>query len=183
MTQLQTFTHEQLGNIRTLQINGEPWFVGKDIAFALGYERGSKAVQDHVHLEDRDEVPIQDSIGRMQKTNIINESGFYTLVLSSKLGTARDFQRWVTSEVLPQIRKTGGYIPIAKEESELEILAKGFQILHRTLEEHKQILIEQAPKVAFADAVTTSDTCILVGEMAKLLKQNGVDIGQNHMFE
>lgn len=90
--------------------NGEPWFVGKDVANALGYERATKAIQDHVDFEDKDEVPIQDSIGRMQKTPIISESGIYSLILSSKLPSAKKFKRWVTSEVLPAIRKTGGYV-------------------------------------------------------------------------
>ena len=182
MTQLQTFTHEQLGEIRTLTIKGEPWFIGKDVADLLGYEASRNALAKHVDEDDKLTHQISAS-GQRREMTIINESGLYSLILSSKLPLAKQFKRWVTSEVLPQIRKTGGYIPIEKEESELEILAKGFQILHRTLEEHKQILIEQAPKVAFANAVTTSDTCILVGEMAKLLKQNGVDIGQNRMFE
>ena len=88
----------------------EPWFVGKDVAMALGYGRATKAIQDHVDFEDKDEVPIQDSIGRMQKTPIISESGLYSLILSSKLPSAKKFKRWVTSEVLPTIRKTGGYV-------------------------------------------------------------------------
>ena len=83
----------------------EPWFVGKDVAMALGYGRATKAIQDHVDFEDKDEVPIQDSIGRMQKTPIISESGLYSLILSSKLPSAKKFKRWVTSEVLPAIRK------------------------------------------------------------------------------
>ena len=90
--------------------DGEPWFVGKDVAEALGYERATKAIQDHVDFEDKDGVPIQDSIGRMQKTPIISESGLYSLILSSKLPSAKKFKRWVTSEVLPAIRKTGGYV-------------------------------------------------------------------------
>ena len=90
--------------------DGEPWFVGKDVAEALGYERATKAIQDHVDFEDKGEVPIQDSIGRMQKTPIISESGLYSLILSSKLPSAKKFKRWVTSEVLPAIRKTGGYV-------------------------------------------------------------------------
>lgn len=104
MSDLQIFDSEQFGKVQ-----GEPWFVGKDVAAALGYERPTKAIQDHVDDEDKDEVPIQDSIGRMQKTPIINESGLYSLVLSSKLPGAKKFRRWVTSEVLPSIRQTGGY--------------------------------------------------------------------------
>ena len=109
MNELKIFNNPEFGEIRTIDINGEPWMVGKDVAAALGYERPTKAIQDHVDDEDKDEVPIQDSIGRMQKTPIINESGLYSLVLSSKLPGAKKFRRWVTSEVLPSIRQTGGY--------------------------------------------------------------------------
>lgn len=109
-TSIQTFTNEEFGEIRIVMINAMPWFVGKDAAKALGYERPTKAVNDRVDIEDRDAVPIQDSIGRMQKTPIINESGLYSLILSSKLPTAQKFKRWVTSEVLPSIRKYGAYM-------------------------------------------------------------------------
>ncbi len=109
MNQLEIFKNREFGEIRTVTIDGDPWFVGKDVAEILGYERPTKAVSDRVDIEDRDEVPIQDSIGRMQNTPIINESGLYSLILSSKMPTAKRFKRWVTSEVLPQIRKTGSY--------------------------------------------------------------------------
>lgn len=102
--------------------NDEPWFVGKDVAMALGYGRATKAIQDHVDFEDKDEVPIQDSIGRMQKTPIISESGLYSLILSSKLPAAKKFKRWVTSEVLPAIRKTGGYVDQSRAEIELNLI-------------------------------------------------------------
>lgn len=109
MTDLQIFNSPEFGAIRTIEKDGEPWFVGKDVAAALGYERPTKAILDHVDDEDKDEVPIQDSIGRSQNTPIINESGLYSLVLSSKLPTAKKFKRWITSEVIPSIRKTGSY--------------------------------------------------------------------------
>lgn len=108
MNDLMTFQYET-NEVRTIVIDGEPWFVGKDVAVALGYERPTKAVLDHVDKEDKDAVPIQDSIGRMQNTPVINESGLYSLILSSKLPSAKKFKRWVTSEVLPAIRKTGAY--------------------------------------------------------------------------
>lgn len=108
-SQIQIFNNTEFGEIRSMEIGGEPWFVGKDVAAALGYERATKAIRDHVDNEDLDEVPIQDSIGRMQKTPIINESGLYSLILGSKLEGAKRFKRWVTSEVLPAIRKTGAY--------------------------------------------------------------------------
>lgn len=108
MNELQVFKFEN-SQVRTVLINDEPYFVGKDVASVLGYERATKAIQDHVDDEDKDVVPIQDSIGRMQNTPIINESGVYALVFGSKLPGAKKFKRWVTKEVLPTIRKTGGY--------------------------------------------------------------------------
>lgn len=117
---VKEFTSEQFGNVRTAMIDGAVWFVGKDVAKALGYGRATKAIRDHVDSEDSDEVPIRDSIGRMQNTPIINESGLYSLVLSSKLPAAKQFKHWITSDVLPAIRKTGGYIQPGKEELVVE---------------------------------------------------------------
>lgn len=189
MNELQLFANEQFGSIRTLEMNGEVWFVGKDVADALGYERPTKAVGDHVDPEDRDEVPIQDSIGRMQKTPIINESGLYSLVLSSKMPTVKQFKRWITSEVLPAIRKHGAYLTPAKIEA---VLADPDTIIQlatnlkaerqKRAESEKQIEADK-PKVLFAEAVSASHTSILVGELAKILRQNGVDMGQNRLFE
>ena len=110
MNNLQIFKSTEFGTIRTVMTNNEPWFVGKDVATVLGYERATKAIRDHVDEDDVDEIPIQDSIGRMQNTPIINESGLYSLILGSKLPSAKRFKHWVTSEVLPSIRKNGGYI-------------------------------------------------------------------------
>lgn len=114
-TAITTFNNEEFGNVRTLTIDGDPWFVGKDIAECLGYSRSTKAVSDHVDEEDIDGIPIQDSIGRMQNTPIINESGVYSLILSSKLESAKKFKKWVTSEVLPSLRKTGTYTVMATQ--------------------------------------------------------------------
>lgn len=109
MNELRIFNNADFGDVRTVEKDGNIWFVGKDVAEALGYERPTKAVQDHIDEEDKDVVPIQDSIGRKQNTPIINESGLYSLVLSSKLPSAKAFKRWITSEVIPSIRKTGSY--------------------------------------------------------------------------
>lgn len=115
-TPLQLFTNSQFGNLRTLTINNEPWFVGKDVASALGYNDATKAVRDHVEKEDKimgvqnGSPSITDNLGRIQYPVWINESGLYSLILSSKLPTAKQFKHWVTAEVLPAIRKTGGYI-------------------------------------------------------------------------
>jgi len=121
MNELTIFNNEEFGEIRTVQINEDVWFVGKDVAQALGYERPTKAILDHVDSDDKDEVPIQDTIGRMQNTTVINESGIYALVFSSKLESAKRFKHWITSEVLPQIRKTGSYA-VAKSPTEMLVL-------------------------------------------------------------
>ncbi|MCL1988852.1 MAG: phage antirepressor [Firmicutes bacterium] len=190
MNNLTTYENANFGKIRTVEINGEPWFVGKDVAEILGYERPTKAILDHVDMEDRDEVPIQDSIGRMQNTPIMNESGLYSLIMSSKLSKAKDFKRWVTSEVLPQIRKHGGYLTPSKIEEVLADpdtiirLATDLKTERQKRQELQEKVEEMQPKALFADSVAASDTSILIGEMAKILKQNGVEnMGQNRLFE
>ena len=189
MTDLQIFKNPEFGEIRTIEKDGEPWFVGKDVAAALGYERPTKAILDHVDDEDKDEVPIQDSIGRSQNTPIINESGLYSLVLSSKLPGAKQFKRWITSEVIPSIRKHGGYLTPDKLEEVLlkpDTLIQLAQNLKAEQEKRKALEVkmeEQKPKVLFAESVEAAKTSILIGELAKLLKQNGINIGQNRLFE
>ena len=137
--EIQIFTSEVFGEIRTCQVNNQIMFVGKDVAMALGYANTRKAVLDHVDKEDREDgVTIRDAIGRDQKATFINESGLYALILSSKLPQAKAFKRWVTSEVLPQIRKTGGYIPTrdanGRELSGKEIVERADAIVGRTLQ-------------------------------------------------
>lgn len=111
MNELQIFNHPDFGQVRTVTINDEPWFVGKDVADVLGYSNSRKALADHVSEDDkRDGVTIRDAIGREQNPVLINESGLYSLILSSKLPGAKEFKRWVTSEVLPSIRKHGAYM-------------------------------------------------------------------------
>lgn len=129
MKDLMIFENAEFGQMRTVTINNEPWFVGKNVGAALGYERTTKAIQDHVDDEDKDVIPIQDSIGRMQNTPIINESGLYALIFGSKLDSAKRFKRWVTSEILPSLRKTGSYeMPKKKKRnsqlSSINMLAK-----------------------------------------------------------
>ena len=180
MRGLQIFNNEEFGQIRTVTIDNEPWFVGKDVAEALGYERGAKAIYDHVELEDKDEIPIQDSIGRMQKTPIINESGLYALIFGSKLESAKRFKHWVTSEVLPSIRKTGGY---QKPVQGKELLALAVLEAQKTIEEKDAQIEEMKPHAILGQAITTANTSILVGDMAKILRQNGVNIGGQRFFE
>lgn len=178
MNDLKIFKNAEFGQIRTVTIDNEPWFVGKDVATALGYERATKAIQDHISNDDKDAVPIQDSIGRMQKTPVINESGLYALIFGSKLESAQRFKHWVTSEVLPIIRKTGSYaMPQGKE-----LLALAVLEAQKTIEQQSAQIEEMKPKAIFADAVATSKQSILIGELAKLLKQNGYDTGEKRLF-
>ena len=136
--EIKIFTSDIFGEIRTCQVNNQIMFVGKDVATALGYSNSRKALLDHVDDEDKtDGVTIRDAIGRNQKAVFINESGLYALVLSSKLPQAKAFKRWVTSEVLPQIRQTGGYIPTkdaqGRQLSNEEIIHRADAIVGRTL--------------------------------------------------
>ena len=136
-TQIQTFTNEMFGKIRTCQVDNQIMFVGRDVAVALGYSNTRDALRKHVDDEDKDDVAIRDAIGRNQKNILINESGLYALILSSKLPQAKAFKRWVTSEVLPQIRQTGGYIPThdadGRDLSAEEILQRADAIVGATL--------------------------------------------------
>lgn len=139
MEDIQIFNNPEFGQVRALELSGTPWFVGKDVAEILKYQRTADAISSHVDDEDKGVGKIQ-TPGGMQKVILINESGLYSLILSSKLPNAKRFKRWVTTEVLPTIRKTGGYIPHDEEMSDAEIMAKAFQISQRTIEEqHRKI--------------------------------------------
>ena len=186
MNEIQIFNSSEFGQVRSLVINGEPWLVGKDVTKALGYDNPSKAIRDHVEEEDK-KVGVQnvtpyiiDSLGRKQHPTFINESGLYALVFGSKLPSAKKFKRWVTSEVLPALRKTGQYQ--VKELSGQELMAKALIEAQSVLAAKDKQIEEMKPKALFADAVTASHTSILVGELAKILKQNGIDMGQKRLF-
>ena len=181
MNDLKIFKNAEFGSIRTVTVDGQPYFVGKDVATILGYSNQPKALRDHV---DDDDKTVNDSFTvNGTKGILINESGLYSLVLSSKLPSAKRFKRWVTSEVLPAIRQTGGYIPTEPGMSDMEILSRAIQISQATIEQQKQQLEAQAPKVLFADSVAASDNTILINDLAKLLHQNGVDIGGTRLFK
>ena len=177
MKELQLFSNPEFGAVRAVDIDGEPWLVGKDVAQVLGYNDTDQALRKHVDDEDKLTRQI-DGSGQGRSMTIINESGLYALALSSKLPGARKFRRWVTAEVLPAIRRTGGYDIPKDYPSALRALAE-------SMERRLQLEAENEanrPKVLFADAVSAAKTSILVGELAKLLKQNGVDMGQNRLF-
>ena len=181
MDELQIFTSEEFGEIRTVTVNGAPWFVGKDVARILGYQNGSRDINAHVDEEDKLKYQIS-TAGQMRDQIIINESGLYSLILCSKLPTAKQFKRWVTSEVLPSIRKTGGYIEGQETMSDTELIAKALLVAQRQIEEKNRYIEAIKPKALFADAVSASHTTILIGDLAKIIKQNGVDIGQKRLF-
>lgn len=178
MNEVQLFNFEN-HEVRSLLINSEPWFVGKDVAKILGYKDTSDALKKHVDGEDKLTRRFADS-GQSREMYIINESGLYSLVLSSKLPSAKKFKRWVTSEVLPALRKTGQYQ--VKELSGQELMAKALIEAQSVLAAKDKQIEEMKPKALFADAVATSHTSILVGELAKILKQNGIEMGQKRLF-
>ena len=196
MNELEISQNSEVGEIRTIEKDGEPWFVGKDVAEILGYANASKAVSTHVDDEDKTFImlDIADSqngnllVGQ-SKTTIINESGLYSLVLSSKLPTAKKFKRWVTGEVIPSIRKHGMYATQSTVEQMLADPDTAIRLLSEIKAEREQRkalqkqIEEQKSAVIFTDAVVTSKNSILIGELAKLLKQNGIKMGQNRLFE
>lgn len=189
MNDLKIFNNPEFGDIRTITINNEPYFVGKDVAEILGYSKARNAIATHVGMEDKKDAPIQGSLGGTQVMTIINESGLYSLILSSKLSTAKRFKRWVTNDVLPAIRKHGAYM--TEETIEKAITSPDFLIKLATNlkeEKEKRLAAERQieadrPKVTFANAVNVSKDGMLIGMLAKLLHQNGVDIGQKRLFQ
>ena len=170
--------------VRAVTIDNEPYFVGKDIADILGYQRADNAIRNHVDEEDKLTHRFSAS-GQNRNMTIINESGLYSLILSSKLPQAKEFKRWVTSEVLPTIRKNGMY---ATDEllDNPDFAIATLQKLKEEREAKKQLEAQieaDRPKVIFSDAVSASHTSILVGEFAKIMRQNGSKMGQNRMFD
>lgn len=160
--------------------NGTVLFCAKHVATALGYSNTRDAIAKHcrgVAIY----YPIQDALGREQQARFISEGDVYRLTASSKLPSAVEFEHWLFDEVVPQIRRTGGYIP--QSETPEETMARAVLIAQKTIEEQRKQLDEQKPKVLFADAVATSKRSILIGELAKILKQNGVKTGQNRLFK
>lgn len=188
-TGLQVFENPKFGKVRFQMIDGDPWFCGKDVCDILGYSNPWKAMQDHVSEDDLTKCEVIDSKGRYQETNFINESGLYSLIFGSTLPIAKEFKRWVTSEVLPSIRKNGIYITGKTTIADLMSPQDMVAYSQKMIEYCNQVITlkakveEMTPKVIFADAVAISNTCILIGDLAKLLKQNGIDIGQKRLFE
>ena len=165
--------------VRTVLIDDDPWFVGKDVATILGYSNPRDALAKHVDDDDKNSVAFRDGTSGNPNMTIINESGVYALVFGSKLPQAKNFKRWVTSEVLPTIRKTGGYgLP--------KTLPEALRLAANMAEEIERLDCENQamkPKALFADSVESSKDSILIGQLAKLLTQNGFKIGQNRLFQ
>lgn len=188
MNELQIFNSPEFGQVRTVTIDGEPWFIAKDVATALGYSNTRDAIAKHVDDDDKNTVVIRDGKGNPNQT-IINESGLYSLVLSSKLPTAKKFKHWVTAEILPSIRRTGGYIANAETMTDAEIMSKALLIAKQTIESREQRIHSleaetkrMKPKEIFADAVSASNSSILIGDLAKILHGNGIKIGRGRLF-
>ena len=188
MNEIKIFENKEFGKMRTIIKDGEPWIVGKDVAEILGYTNTRDALAKHTDTEDKADVAIHD--GRQnRKMTIINESGLYSLILSSKLPNAKKFKRWVTSEVLPTIRKHGAYMTdntIEKALTSPDFLIQLATQLKSEKEQRKALEVQiekDKPSVLFAKAVSVADTSILIGELAKILKQNGIETGQNRLFQ
>ena len=177
--EMKIFESPEFGRVRTVtDEKGEPWFCLADVCKVLGLQRS--AVMRRLEKGGISSHPLSTKGGR-QLIAFVNEDGLYDVILDSRKPSARAFRKWVTSEVLPQIRKTGGYIPLSGDD-EKTILAKAVTILQRTLKQKDDLLEAQRPKVQFAEAVTTGDGCILMSEMAKLLTRNGYPTGRTRLF-
>lgn len=185
---IQVFESAEFGTVRVSTQDGEPWFVASDIAKALGYRMAS----DMNRRLDDDEKGTRSvrTPGGTQEMTVISEAGLYGAVLGSKLPEAKAFKRWVTHEVLPSIRRTGGYMAAKPDETPEETMARALRIADETMRRQKERIeslssanAEMRPKALFADAVAASESTCLVGELAKMLRQNGVEIGQNRLFD
>lgn len=182
MNNIQLFTSAEFGDIRTIKDAEAVYFVGKDVAEILGYADTDKAIRNHVDEEDKLTRQFSGS-GQARSMVTINESGLYSLVLSSKLPSAKRFKRWITSEVLPALRRQGGYMLTSENETPEQIMARALKIADEALKRKDALIDELKPKALFCDAVSVSKNTCLIGELAKLMRQNGVDIGQNRLFE
>lgn len=188
MNEIQKIFNYQGYQVRTIVINNEPWFVAKDVCDVLNHSNHKVAVS-RLDEDEVSKVYLTDSLGRNQQTTVVNEAGIYSLILTSNKPEAKQFKRWITHEVIPTIRKTGGYVanddlfiqtylPNADENTKLL-----FKTTLQTIRKQNEQIAEMKPKALFADAVETSESSVLIGELAKILRQNGIDIGQNRLFK
>lgn len=187
MNELQIFNSPEFGDIRTVEIDGKPYFVANDVAKSLGYKRPADAVTAHCKGSVKRRYLTE---GGEQEVKIIPEGDVYRLISRSKLPSAEKFERWVFDEVIPSIRKNGGYILGQETLSDEELMAKAILVAQKKIAEIDKIIEKQRlkieadkPKTIFADAVSTSHTSILIGDLAKLICQNGVQTGQKRLFQ
>ena len=180
---IQIFNNPKFGKIRTVIIENKVHFVATDIAKPLGYTNPNKAINDHCRWVTKCYIPHPQSKTKTIEVNVIPEGDIYRLVANSELPGADEFESWIFDEVLPQINHTGGYIPKDEKDTDQDILAKALIIAKRTIDNKDKKLKEQEPKVIFADSVQASTTSILIVELAKILKQNDINVGQNRLFE
>ena len=169
MKNLQIFDNDEFGQIRTVEIEGEPGFVGIDIARALGYSNAAKAVTDHVDDDDITKREVIDSLGRNQLMTIINESGLYSMILSSKLPNARKFKKWITSEVIPSIRKNGGYIAGQEKLTPEQIVANALIVAQNIIADKDKQIEEMQPKADYFDALVDRNLLTNFRDTAKEL--------------
>lgn len=175
---VKQFDNAEFGALRVVKDeSGEPWFVAKDVCDALGLSNVSVALQ---RLDDDERSKF--NLGRQGETNIITEAGLYSLIMASKKSEAKAFKRWVTHEVLPAIRKDGGYMVAKADETPEQTMARAVLIAQATIERQNKQIEEMRPKAVFADAVSVSKSTILVGDLAKILRQNGFEVGANRLF-
>lgn len=179
MNELQIFQNEEFGSVRTVEQDGKVLFCGTDIATALGYAIPHKAVREHTKGGLKRSIP---TAGGNQEVTFIPEGDVYRLIIRSRLPSAEKFERWVFDEVLPSIRKTAGYIAGQEQMSDSELMAKALLVAQRQIEDRNKLIDTMKPKALFADAVSASHTSILIGDLAKILNQNGVEIGQKRLF-
>lgn len=181
MTDIQKFTNDEFGTIRVADRNGEAWFVAKDVCKALGLGRQQDSTR-YLDADEKGECLVNTTSGDQQMV-IVSEPGFYKLVMKSRKPEAKAFQRWVTHEVLPSIRKQGGYMTARADETPEQIMARALMLAKDAMDRQQREIAELRPKALFADAVAASDGTCLIGELAKMMRQNGVQVGQNRLFE
>lgn len=185
MSEIKIFENPEFGAVRTTVRDNEPWFVATDVCKALDIGNPSQAIS---RLDDDEKVTLTTNeghsgkLGGAQMLNVISEAGLYSLILKSRKPEAKTFKRWITHDVIPSIRKTGGYIAGQETMSDADLMAKALLVAQRQIEQRDKQITEMQPKALFADSVCASSTSILIGELAKILKQNGVDTGQKRLF-
>lgn len=177
MNKIKIFQNPEFGAIRTISNEqGDVMFCGRDVAAALGYKKPEWAIATHVEADDSAKRGVIDSLGREQQAIFINESGLYALILSSKLDSAKRFKHWVTSEVLPSIRREGGYLVARPEETDEEVLARGILVMQTTLQRRADEIARLQPKADYADEVLDSVSCLTTTQIAKELNMTGCEL-------